>query len=245
MWTRMSESEKGGSLGGTASIDFLSTHPANDKRIKVGRAAAAARLVCHARVADRLPHPSRRPSKSGCPRRLTSARRRHAVTPRASTKRSASTYPRAPASGSGREWRDRRLGWDMLEPCHWSGVCWKARTGRPGPLLLWVESPQPAGMFGTDEQTSIPVPLRTDRRATIMRDGESLKATRRHSTPVIAPSDCYMRLAINECLTAENDYLCVRCLFLMICPAVCWRPRARPGAASFSRRRHTISVHSV
>jgi len=34
MWTRMSESEKGGSLGGSASIDFLSTHPANKKRIK-------------------------------------------------------------------------------------------------------------------------------------------------------------------------------------------------------------------
>lgn len=31
----MSESEKGGSGGGVASVDFMSTHPANEKRIKV------------------------------------------------------------------------------------------------------------------------------------------------------------------------------------------------------------------
>ena len=31
----MSESEKGGGGGGVANVDFLSTHPANAKRIKV------------------------------------------------------------------------------------------------------------------------------------------------------------------------------------------------------------------
>jgi hypothetical protein len=35
MWTRMSQSEEG-SGGGIGSVDFLSTHPANAKRIKVG-----------------------------------------------------------------------------------------------------------------------------------------------------------------------------------------------------------------
>lgn len=36
VWSRMSESEKGSGIAGkAASVDFMSTHPANEKRIKV------------------------------------------------------------------------------------------------------------------------------------------------------------------------------------------------------------------
>lgn len=44
MWQRMSESE-GGAGGGGLNVDFLSTHPANAKRIQVSHSLPRVPLI--------------------------------------------------------------------------------------------------------------------------------------------------------------------------------------------------------
>lgn len=57
----MSESEKGGGGGGVANVDFLSTHPANAKRIKVSNHIPIRGMGMLISVSFRL-------WRNGCPR---------------------------------------------------------------------------------------------------------------------------------------------------------------------------------